>query len=775
MSNLANDVVMQESELQASRLVAQGRVSLPQTLSPDRRRVVEELLKHSGETGRLVGVMLGAATWDVRPIVESQLGLSMLRASDPELPKYQERLNSFRALLLRLGSLGQAAPEEIGEFSGRLWSRRALFTHTLEDAAAQEMLAPGTAFVRALVEAVILMLEGGVLHGHLSASNIGLGNSGSAVILDGGFHMFTLQRTVYPREMAPELRAGSAASVQSEIYSLGAVLSRLPRSLLTAAESEIVTRMLVSHPNGRPRLSEIRTAFGLPQRSAATTAVKPSTPAARLLTEPSTEVRSRALNKKKAGGKAKVGGAQQVGQQLRGQLQSIIATVILLIVVVIALRGWSAVLSGPSTHSEDAVDLPFADYWKSGQSSLMEKVAYAAVVRGNNDAREAIIDDAKLGQKRPLVRNELIQTALNPAWAEDLSPTDITAVLRLALTNLIPEQERVLPPLDSVHPGVLLAVLASSQLQARAQSLGGLPLKKMFELPEPYGSAYSALAATGVQHLGESSAVGLAHILSGAVNGDSIIAVLLDQSRGAFLRDRMTLLIGLFDAVPGLDRATYDTVLATREDPLSVTLAWFDGDDTVNWLSQGPGVRLSLAAELWPASPLEWEQTVDLLSFPLLSVRLKAAQLLKENLNQAGIKNTIDSIAKVDGGLTRLQIVALMHALTLEGESKFTFVAKWFETKPDPFRVLELLLARNDVAGVDAFDVEAARYLNRSVWQVSDAVLAQLANHTEPLARALAYSKLDPQVSTQRKILDQRINSEQNPRLKEQLRQKLEG
>src|SRR5690606_35234836 len=117
--------------------------------------------------------------------------------------------------------------------------------------------------------------------------------------------------------------------------------------------------------------------------------------------------------------------------------------------------------------------------------------------------------------------------------------------------------------------------------------------------------------------------------------------------------------------------------------------------------------------------------------------------------------------------VSREQVVLLLLALKSEGEQQYPFLAKWFETEPDPILVFRLLLSRSKISGLDPFSVEAARYLKDARLQPTADELQVLALHPEPLARTLEYQYLDGAQPEHREILEAMIQVEPNARVRE--------
>ena len=72
------------------------------------------------------------------------------------------------------------------------------------------------------------------------------------------------------------------------------------------------------------------------------------------------------------------------------------------------------------------------------------------------------------------------------------------------------------------------------------------------------------------------------------------------------------------------------------------------------------------------------------------------------------------------------------------------------------------MLSRSNVDSTDVFNLEAARYLRKAEWSAQIDVLKLLSLHPEPLARVIAYGRLNPSVDAERSILLERQLSESN-------------
>jgi hypothetical protein len=175
------------------------------------------------------------------------------------------------------------------------------------------------------------------------------------------------------------------------------------------------------------------------------------------------------------------------------------------------------------------------------------------------------------------------------------------------------------------------------------------------------------------------------------------------------------------------------------------------------------------------APVLSYTQWSDLLSSPLLGVRQKAASFLKRQLDDLGYDESglLEVLRAGKSSLNREQVIALLSLLRVDAKSRLPFISAWLQMKPPADFVVLALVARSHVSDKDALNVEAARYVREKNWKVSLDVLTLLARHPEPLARMVAYAKLSPTDSRMRKLLQKRVQVEDNGSCKKFLETKL--
>jgi hypothetical protein len=426
----------------------------------------------------------------------------------------------------------------------------------------------------------------------------------------------------------------------------------------------------------------------------------------------------------------------------------------------------------------DAAPLAVEDrkaFWTSGQPSLMRQVALEAIgtpnktTAGTLAAQSLIIASVSEGKKLPQVRSELIRIAFDERWEGRLSASDRSLALTLGLADLVSEQlTSELPPLANAHPGVILAVASQLSISKPAAMLQNVAPERLAKLPSPFGLPFKALSKMGIPSMAAPEAIAMSQILTGQFSADNLLLLFRSQPE--------MVLAGL---LPFLKANTYpaavDLIFETvRHLPLDAgqRLQWFTKEKAAKWsdVARLSLIEISLGKI---AKSLSLEQLADLLVFPLEKIRAQAAHALQQIPgNQFG--KSLDLLTSPANSLSRLQTIYLVTALSLKNETSESFLSRWFSLEPDAQVVLQLLLTRTEQGENDAFNFEAARYLvNASLLEISDADLARLVRHPEPLARALAYAHSDPGKQSQADMVRKMLSQEKNGPLRERVLQKM--
>jgi hypothetical protein len=395
-------------------------------------------------------------------------------------------------------------------------------------------------------------------------------------------------------------------------------------------------------------------------------------------------------------------------------------------------------------------------------------VARAAIIGRDPAASNAITADILGGSNPEGVMSRLLRVALDDSWREDLSDTDVRAAVIVALVQLFPEGIKELPPLNSLHPAVILAIASETQPKNANAELKSIPLDVVSSLPEPFGSLFSKLKELGVTSLGSPQGIGLAAIATGDTRPQAFEGLLtpIGNDKPAELNFKTRGLINLVLPIVANNPAAAKELLAAIRDQgseLANLAGWFEIEDLASW-SKVPSIeKIKLILGIFPQQELDPSKYADLLTYPVPAIRDQAAAKLKKGLMPAGSADKLlVTLASNVNGFTREQTISLVAALQTDSKMQVPFIAQWFALKPDSDTVVLILVARSNTDSSDIFNLEAARYLRRAEWKAPVELLKLLAVHPEPLARVLAYGKLDPNDPAQREILKKRLSIEKD-------------
>jgi hypothetical protein len=385
----------------------------------------------------------------------------------------------------------------------------------------------------------------------------------------------------------------------------------------------------------------------------------------------------------------------------------------------------------------------------------MAVVGRAGVIRREPAAINTIVNDLLAGANPEGVNGALMRVALEDGWRNELSPADNHAALVFSLANLVPEGNAYLPEVAALHPGVLLAILGQTPNKNLPRELGQLPLDQLLRLPAPFGDLFAQVKAMGVSNLGDPTVRGLAAIVTGNARAASFESFLGADTNAAQTLAKVSLIASRL-AVDQSAAAELFGVLGDRGGDITTLVRWFDLEDVAGWNSVKAADKLALILGNMPQTQLATPLLADLLAFPLDKVRDQAMLKLRDVLGGVDAERLLVTLATPTLGLSREQMIALVSALSLSPNARAPFIPAWFNLAPPADAVLLILLARSNADGNDLFNLEGARYLRRSSWTSSTEMLKLLANHPEPLARVLAYGRLDPSVDADRSILLER-------------------
>lgn len=776
----------------------QDRIVNAEALSAEERLVVERCLKMVAggrPLGVLVGIMRGPCGWDLRPLLlesaSSSGALVLLRFSDPALALEREKFDGLqRCQSLALSLKGRGGILAWGEADGQLWIKRKFYQQTLAEiysgARPPSSIVSPVQVVQRLISLLRVWHSSQIFHGHVSMENVALDGQ-QPVLLDAGFGAYRSREALPGEGLAPEVSRAQSVSAASDIYGLGLVLRALLGGELSREHLSMIEAMLHAEPASRPTLGEVEKSFF------------PQAPSSRKQ-EVAASVSSSAI---KSGRVLGAGQSKPVHEGLLksdrpsgdGQRPAVLSASdsapaglkparppaspqrrwLFFLLGLVACAGvlyyYGALNFYPSAAIRQA---RFAEKWRSEQAAGMLDVARAAVEEGDEAARAVIIEDALQGHNRQQVQDSLLRTAFNPKWADELNASDRKVALALALKKLLPVQGNRLPPLPGMHAGVVLAAVGDLSLELSAGQFSDIPIAKLAKLPVPFGWAFGELERQEIPDMGAPPAQALCHILAGNLSEEVFETYLGKDSSEPVVLGRLLIVLPFVELFPEIQEYLY-AQLAKRGDVFSRRIEWFEAEKVAEWAKVSKSDKLILATGSLQSLALSFEQYCDLLKFPGAAVRREAEKALAGALPAKKIGGALSFLASDRNQLTRYQVVSLLSALRLEGESAYSFVARWFDTKPDPQSVMGILLERRAVPKLDPFNVEASRYLTTQQWQLALSDLELLAGHEEALARALAYSRLNPAVPEEARILKTAALREPSDKIRAELLRKLEG
>lgn len=738
-------------------------------LKPSEVTIVQSYLKITGQTGALVGAVRAEASWDLRPVLLERDELSVLRfaAAQPNLSAAMSNYAVGIADLLQKESTATGTIVS-GVAQGRLWVRR-------EWPRVKHALTSQREIILELLRFVERCHQSGVAHGHLAWPNVFL-IGGTVRVVDFGFAALNATGGSSTESFPPEWRPGEVPKPAGDLFLLGKMLLEVDLNDFTPDQRGLVMALLNPHPGSRPIMRTLldrfstRGAGGVSEGSfksgrLITTTNKGNSPSS----EPTVSEQRRAETPRSFSPSAEPAASpdltqtrdqKQTSDQRRStQINPVIYVLLGILAVVLYLRFWGGL--------DSESDLPVETYWQSNQISLMRHVGAAAIADPDGPAALTVVGDALRGQKRTQVSGDFLRIVFDPRWEASLDETDRSLAFKSALSGLMGTDPPLLSDLQQRHPALLLAALATARDEAARK---GAAINRLSELPEPYGPVFQGLIDQGINEGGEPVVFFAARIVSGDVSEEVI--------DGFLAGDRPPMLGRLKAVFPLAEQSPSFAAIILRllaRGPFGQLVSWFDEEAAGHWGTLAPAARLSLLLGKYPEVPLAKEQLIDLCSFPNPQIRDRARADLPAAVGPESGRIAGLVFRQKDKLLTREQLIILFELFTLSQEEEYTFLDIWFKTKPEPSLVLKILIARQDIRGLDPFNVEAARYLKDKNWIASLTELKALSLHPEPLARTLAYSRLDPKVPDQAEVLRAMAKVEPNQRIRDQIQLKIES
>ncbi len=742
----------------------------PEALTDNQRSILEGYARFFPAGAVCVNVMVGAEPWDLRPLLLLLGKVSLARfsmvLSEPLARSVASELEGF-SVLCTSQQRAQLLPRE-----GRFMLLRPYFAETLKDdlergrvAHARERLHIAHTLIRRVGE----LSRRSVAHGHICPSNI-VREGADLLLIDPFVGTLHQSADLY---LPPESTLGKPPDPSADLYCLGRTLTTLLGESFSSQQRSIVEQLLLPSPRQRPPLEEVAVAFGLgsdlivnqePARDSRN--AKQKTGGGRVLRPGVTTSADRDVDRHP---ERQQGGAEDVRSDPQKRPGSWM-TPLLFSAAALVAAGWVIKDRYPALYFELASRVPMlaaqhsAEYeeeWASRDRGRMAIVGRAAVIRREPAAINTIVNDLVAGANPEGVQGALLRVALSDGWRNDLTPADKHAALVFALEGLVPEGRAQVVEARTLHPGVLLAVLGQASLKNVPNDIRGLSIEPLTRLPAPFGELFAQAKAMGGTKLSDEPVIGLAQIVTGNANTRAFERFLGNDPQAGLTLAKVSLIVPVVSAS---DTAASEllNVLGDRGGEIATLVHWFDMEDLAGWRAVKAADTLALVLGGLPQGTLTVPQLADLLTFPLEKVRAEAAGKLRVAFPGQEGERLLATLTTPASGLSREQIIALLSALSVPAESRIPFITAWFNLAPPPDSVVLVLLSRSHVDSKDVFNLEAARYLRRSSWNATPDILRLLSRHPEPLARVLAYGRLDPSADESRSILLERQSAEKD-------------
>ncbi len=734
------------------------RLLAPESLDASQRAIFDECSRFFPEGSVCVNVVLGREAWDVRPLLLARGNVSLMRLS-PSLEDACARqlagdLEGFARLF------NQEIKVQLIPDRGRFFIIRPFVADTLQDELEKGLVSGRDELeriVRQLIKLVGDLSRRSMAHGHLSPANVAVAK-GELVLLDPLMGAIQVSTDPY---LPPESSLGVSPEPTADLFCLGKMIRTLLGDSLSPRQASVVEQLLLPSPRHRPPLAEVAVAFGLYEggslQSGTEQAQQGSRPNAGRLVRSAgpvsgtrsavSDVRNEAL--------------EPAPRSNRGWflIPVALAGAIYLVKERYPSLYYSLATRVPGLVSEHSVE--FEAEWASHQKPRMLVVARSAILRDDPAAINAITADILGGANPEGVRSRFLRVALDELWRDQLSQTDVRAAVTLALIQIFPEGARSLPPLKSLHPAILLAIAGETQPLNAGKELQSISIDSLSTLPAPFGFLFTELKKLGVTKVGNAAAIGLAAIASGDTRPQAFEGLMTAAKDDSTARAIVQLVVPIVRGNPAAANELF-AAIRDRGEQLGTLTSWFALEDLAGW-SRVPAIaKLDVALSSSTATDLDQAQYSDLLKYPVQEARNFAASMLQKKVFTQGAEKLLLTLSSDANALSREQTIALLAALKAEPSTRGQFLTKWFDLQPNPETVVLLLVARSHADSADLFNLEAARYLRRNTWRAPLSLLEMLANHPEPLARVLAYGKLNVGVTAERDLLKKRLSLEKD-------------
>lgn len=733
------------------------RLLAPESLDASQRAIFDECSRFFPEGSVCVNVVLGRDVWDVRPLLLARGNVSLMRLSprldEPRARQLAGDLEGFARLF------NQEMKIQLIPGKGQFFIIRPFVADTLQDELEKGLVSGREELeriVRQLIKVVGDLSRRSMAHGHLSPANLAVAR-GELVLLDPLMGAIQVSTDPY---LPPESSLGVSPEPTADLFCLGKMIRTLLGDSVSPRQASVVEQLLLPSPRHRPPLAEVAVAFGIHEGGTFQSASEPA------------QLGSRTNSGKLVRSASPGSGARFGVVDIRSEAIATPRAKRGWLLIPVALIGAAYLVKEryPSMYHSLAIRVPglvsehsveFEAEWASHQKPRMLVVARSAILRDDPAAINAITADILGGANPEGVRSRMLRVALDELWRDQLSQTDVRSAVALALIQIFPEGARALPDLKTLHPAILLAIAGETQPLNSGKELQAISTDSLTTLPAPFGVLFTELTKLGVTKVGHPAAIGLAAIASGDTRPQAFEGLMTAATDESKARALVSLVVPIVRGSPTAANELF-AAIRDRGEQLGTLTSWFALEDLAGWSHVPAMTKLDVALSSATAAELDQAQYADLLKYPVPEARIFAASMLRKKAFTQDAEKLLLTLSSDANALSREQTIALLAALKADPATRGQFVTKWFDLQPNPDTVVLLLVARSHADSADLFNLEAARYLRRNAWRAPFALLELLAKHPEPLARVLAYGKLNPAVAAERDLLKKRLSLEKD-------------
>ena len=705
--------------------------------------------------------------------------------------------------LMRLSDAEVSSGFDWGGKGELLWFSRPIYRNNLSDLLSEfQQLQPEQAvrLIQNLVQEVESLHRQGVVHGHINVSNVAVVETTAdplaLALVDVGAGLISFQAG-FNREhyridsFGPEVARGDQSVFSTDLYSTGLVMRTiLARVDQTSREYDLIAPLILlsrrltnNDPTERGTLREVtaETRSILSTLTAGNSAAESAQPTEQPVKLEQGKILSRRTTKQDElfdprseiappqikrpvhvpfeESTSSIAPVEQqqpltVSKNKSIDSRSNSSSSLLWLVMAVALAGLFyyrtqyVIVDEPIQIARDTSEQnSYSAAWLSFIPSRMLEVAERAVSSQPDQAAtrkiaESVIVASVRAGDIPLTgaNSTLIRTAFNEAWELELTADDRRAALALGLGGLLKGKFPTdLKPLDSLHPGVLLALVSTiNDSESAREHLSDIPAAILTRLPAPYGIAFRKLIQEQPDITCGNQAVELlARIGVRGPTQDDLSKYLVENSE-----DRAQALAMITSRSSELSEKTLNILLSQPQ--LLSSIPWARAFKINEWVEVPASQKLLIAVGMIPSVSLSADRLGKLLGHPSPVIRGYAAGQLKElvHFEHPGAVVVLEKI-RLNGAITTPeQLVGLARILAMKAPYDLQFLNRWMQLNPDPTIMSALLIATSKNKSASALDTALVAALQKSSWSADIEELRRLSQHPDRNARLYAFGQI---------------------------------